>query len=372
MKKLKMVMAIAFALVLFSGCKKQTQTEFSEELAKQGEMNAGEYSAVIDKVVIEANEGEEPDASTRTMLDMASKMIGGTKVSGDYLVDFEKERLAMNMTVDGLGQKLPVEFFYDGKRPSVYFSTEFMSELVNLAKEMNPDIPFEAETFEQLKGKYIFDDQKDSKEEKESKEESNTLSGTLHSELFSEYLDTLESDSFEKKDDTIKRKFTKKDIQGFVTYAKENGSKEEKQDAKDLEKNLKDLTKYEQTTTLNTKKHTQKTTIKATAKNDTTTVSFDMTLNSQAKESKKKITLPKSADTISMEEFQEIIQGAQTNESLISEEEFNELLDAIKQGGSQFNQDQIDQIKSTYKPYLTDEQYKQLEEALDQSIQTAA
>lgn len=73
-----------------------------------------------------------------------------------------------------------------------------------------------------------------------------------------------------------------------------------------------------------------------------------------------------------MEEFQKILDDAQKNESLVSEEEFNELLDAIKQGRGQFTQAQIDQIKSTYKPYLTEEQFKQLEEALDQSIETAA
>ena len=118
--------------------------------------------------------------------------------------------------------------------------------------------------------------------------------------------------------------------------------------------------------------HTQKTKMKIAAKNDDSTVSMDLTMNSQAKDSKKKITLPKSADTISMEEFQKILDDAQKNESLVSEEEFNELLDAIKQGRGQFTQAQIDQIKSTYKPYLTEEQFKQLEEALDQSIETAA
>lgn len=369
MKKVKVVMLFAMALMFFTGCKKQVQKEFSEELAKQGEMNAGEYSAVIDKVTIEASEGEEADASTRATLDVASKMIGGTKITGDYLVDFKKERLAMNATVDVLGQKLPVELLYDGKRPSVYMSTEFMSELVNIIKEMNPDIPFEAETFEQLNGKYVYDDQKDPKD---SKEEAETLSETLHSQLFVDYLNTLESDSFEKKEDTIKRTFTKRDIQNFIKYAKENGSKEEKKDAKELEKKLKDLTKYEQTTTLNTKKHTQKTVMNVTAKNEMNTVSMEMTLNNQAKNSKKTITLPKSADTISMEEFQKIIVDAQNSDSLVSDEEFNDLLDAIKSGRSQFNQTQIDQIKSTYKPYLTDEQYKQLEEALDQSLQTAA
>ena len=247
-----------------------------------------------------------------------------------------------------------------------------MTETVNIMKEFNAEMAFDAKEIEKLKGKYVQMTEEDMKKNANNKTDTSLAYENFDWEFLGNYLNTLDSDSFEKKDDTIKRTFTKKDIKGYIDYAKENGSKEEKKAVKELEKNLDDLTKYEQTTTLNTKKHTQKTKMKIAAKNDDSTVSMDLTMNSQAKDSKKKITLPKSADTISMEEFQKILDDAQKNESLVSEEEFNELLDAIKQGRGQFTQAQIDQIKSTYKPYLTEEQFKQLEEALDQSIETAA
>ena len=44
MKKVKLVMVTALALVLFAGCKQKPQEEFTAELAKQSEMNAGSYS----------------------------------------------------------------------------------------------------------------------------------------------------------------------------------------------------------------------------------------------------------------------------------------------------------------------------------------
>lgn len=83
-----------------------------------------------------------------------------------------------------------------------------------------------------------------------------------------------------------------------------------------------DLTEYKQTTTLNTKKHTQKTTMSLTMKDEDTTAQIGLTLNNQAKNSDKKIKLPKKAETISMEEFQEIVETAQENNSLVSEEDF--------------------------------------------------
>ncbi|MDT2604997.1 hypothetical protein [Enterococcus dongliensis] len=54
MKKFRMVIVIALALVFFSGCKKQTQKEFTAELEKQREMNAGNYAVVIDQLAIKS------------------------------------------------------------------------------------------------------------------------------------------------------------------------------------------------------------------------------------------------------------------------------------------------------------------------------
>ena len=370
MKKVKLVMVTALALVLFAGCKQKPQEEFTAELAKQSEMNAGNYSIVIDKMTITGNDND--DDRTRAAKDLGAKVISGTKISGDYLKDSEKKLLAMNMTVDVLGQKLPIDSFMDQKKKSLYISSDSLKETMSIIKQFNINASFELKDFDEIKGKYLHITNDELKRIIPSMANSDLLSGTPNSKLFSEYLDTLKSDSFEKKDDTIKRTFTKKDIQNFIKYTKENGNKDEKKAVKGLEKKLDDLTKYEQTTTLNTKKHTQKTIMKITAKNDNSTVSMDLTMNTQAKESKKKITLPKSADTISMEEFQKILDDAKKNESLVSEEELNELLDDINQGRGQFTQAQIDQIKNTYKPYLTEEQFKQLEEALNQSIETAA
>ncbi|MGG5370232.1 hypothetical protein [Enterococcus sp. AZ196] len=368
MKKFRVIMVLAVALVFFTGCKKQTQKEFSEELAKQGDMNAGEYSAVIDRVAIE---GEDADKQTRTSIYKIEKMISGTKMSGNYQIDFKKKLLAMDLSIDGLGEKFPIELYVDGKRPSLYISTDFIPELVNTIKAFNPDVPVEAKQFDDLKGKYLFDDQKKSKEKGDAKTDADTLSGTLNSQLFSDYLNTLDPDSFEKQEDTIKRTFTKKDVQNFVKYAKENGDKEEKKDAEKLEKKLKDVTGYKQTITLNTKKHTQKSVMKLAVKNKDMTVKLDMTVNNQAKKSDRKIKLPKAADTVSMEEFQKIIEDAQKSSTMISEEDFNDLLEVIRRNGSQLSQQQIEQFKSTYKPYLSEEQYKQLEEALEQAGQMA-
>lgn len=370
MKKVKMVMALILALVFFAGCKKETQKEFTAELAKQNEMNAGEYSMVIDKVSIA---GGEADAATRASMEMAAKMINGTKISGDYLKDSEKKAVAMNMNFDLFGQKIPLEFFMDQKKHSFYLSTQFLSEITEIAEAFDAAVPYSEKDLESLKGKYIHFNEEDMKDLAGAQGDTSSFSKQTDSKLFSEYMDTLDSDSFEKKDNTIKRKFTKKDIKDFIKYAKENGNKEEKKAIKNIEENLDELTKYEQTTTLNTEKHTQKTTLKIAAKNtDETSYSFEVTLNNKAKESKKKVQLPKEANTVTTDEVAKTFSAAQEKDALVSDEDFNDLLEAIRSGQTHLTQTQIDQLKRTYKPYLTEEQYKQLEEALDQSSQLAA
>ncbi|MDT2597962.1 hypothetical protein P7D52_12660 [Enterococcus dongliensis] len=368
MKKFRMVIVIALALVFFSGCKKQTQKEFTAELEKQREMNAGNYAVVIDQLAIKS---ATDNASQRASMEMAAKMISGTKISGNYLKDSKKKLWTMTADLELLGQTIPLEFFMDQKKQSVYLDTVILTKLTEIAKEFDAQVPIKAKDLEALKGKYIHIT-KDDLEEQRKKQPTTALSGNFDSKLFSEYLETLDADSFEKKGDTIKRTFTKKDIQGFVSYVKEHGDQDEQQTAKELAKNSDQLTKYKQTILMNLKKHTQKTTLAITAEDEGTTVTLGLTLTNQAKNSKKTIQLPKKVDTVSIEKLSEIIASGQAQESLISEAEFNELLAVIESSQTQLTQPQIDQIKETYKPYLTDQQYKQLEKVLERSSQIAA
>lgn len=369
MKKISVILVTVLALVLFAGCKKQLQKDFSEELSKQSEMNAGDYSLVVDKLSLEA---EEKDAPTRASLEMAAKMITGTKVSGDYLKDTEKNLLNMTLAFDLLGQKIPLEFFVDQKQQGFYMSTDFLPEVIAIAKEFNTELPIETKDFEQLTGKYLHITEEDLEKQANNQKKAVSLSGINDSKLFREYLETLEPDFFEEKGDTIKGTFTKKDLQAFIKYAEEKGDKDEKQAAKELAGNLKQLTKYEQTTTVNMKKHSQKTKVKLTAKSEGIAVALNLTINNQAKETKQKVKLPKTAETVSMEQLEEIFASVEEKNSLISEADFNDLLATIQSERAHLTQTQIEEIKQTYQPYLTDEQYKQLEEVLSQTNELAA
>lgn len=369
MKNLKVVIVILLSLFVITGCKKQTQKEFVEELTKQNEMNAGEFSMEINKLSIE---GDDMDAPTRASLEMAAKMITGTKVSGDYLKDTEKNLLNMTLAFDLLGQKIPLEFFVDQKQPAFYMSTDFLPEVIAIAKEFNTELPIETKDFEQLTGKYLHITEEDLEKQANNQKKAVSLSGINDSKLFREYLETLEPDFFEEKGDTIKGTFTKKDLQAFIKYAEEKGDKDEKQAAKELSGNLKQLTKYEQTTTVNMKKHSQKTKVKLTAKSEGIAVALNLTINNQAKETKQKVKLPKTAETVSMEQLEEIFASVEEKNSLISEADFNDLLATIQSERAHLTQTQIEEIKQTYQPYLTDEQYKQLEEVLSQTNELAA
>lgn len=205
MKKISIILVTVLALVLFAGCKKQLQKDFSEELSKQSEKNAGDYSLVVDKLLLETEENAAP---TRASLEMAAKMITGTKVSGDYLKDTEKNLLNMTLAFDLLGQKIPLEFFVDQKQPAFYMSTDFLPEVIAIAKEFNTELPIETKDFEQLTGKYLHITEEDLEKQANNQKKAVSLSGINDSKLFREYLETLEPDFFEEKGDTIKGTFT--------------------------------------------------------------------------------------------------------------------------------------------------------------------
>lgn len=363
MKKLKVIIITALALLFFAGCKKENQKDFSAELAKQNERNAGKYSIVVNELAIK---GEDQDASTRASMEMLAKMISGTKITGDYQKDTKAKLAKINMNIAAFGQTVPLNMYLDmqEKEPSVYLSTEFMSKALEIAKEFNAETPIDAKDFEQFKGKYIHLTNEDLKKNMGGEKQTGDITASLNSKHFVDYLDTLDADSFKQEGDTIQRTFTKKDLQGYFDYVKENGSKKEQASIKDAEKQLDQLSSYKQTTTLNTKKHSQTTTMQVTAKNDEATLSLNLTIKNDTKESKQKVELPNKGNTISVDEFTEKLSTGQ-QQGQVSQEEFNEILADINSSNGQITPESAEQIKRAYKPYLTEEQYQQLEEALN-------
>lgn len=198
------------------------------------------------------------------------------------------------------------------------------------------------------------------------------MNENIHSKLFSDYMNTLDSDSFERKGSTITRTFTKKDIKGYVNYVNVHGDKDEKKEVKELKKNLHLLTEFKQKMVVDTSNHTQKVTINCSVKNEGVTSSATIKIENRAKESKKKLHLPKKKQVVSMKELEEMMSSVQEQNTTVSEKDFNELLDGIRSGEANFTQERMEQIREGYKPYLSEEQYKQLEEALNQAIQEAA
>ncbi|WP_313630687.1 hypothetical protein [Enterococcus devriesei] len=363
MKKLKVIIIMALALLFFTGCKKENQKEFSAELAKQNEMNAGNYSVVVDELAIKGN---DQDAPTRASMEMIAKMVSGTKITGDYQKDTEAKLAKINMNIAALGQTVPLNLYFDMKEndPSVYLSTEFMSKALEIAKEFNAETPIDAKEFEQFKGKYIHLTNEDLEKNTAGKKQTSDIAASFNSKHFADYLATLDTDSFKQEGDTIQRTFTKKDLQGFFDYVKENGSKKEQASIKDAEKRLDQLSSYKQTTTLNTQKHSQTTTMQADAKNTEATLSLKLTIKNDTKDSKQKIELPKKGDTISVEEFTEKMSAGQ-QQGQVSQEEFADILADINSSNGQITPESAEQVKRAYKPYLTEEQYEQLEEALN-------
>ena len=186
----------------------------------------------------------------------------------------------------------------------------------------------------------------------------------FNSKVCRNYFNTLDSETFEVNGETIKRKFTKKDIIEFIKFAKKEKLSGDKQIIKELEESMDHLIDYKQTTTLNLKKHSHKIKMFSAVKKDNMIIELELEVTNQAKESKKHIELPEKENRIPIRELAEVYK---TSNSIILSDDFNNLLEELKVNRDRFTQEQINQIKQAYKPYLTDEQYKKLEDVLIQS-----
>ncbi|MGL9730352.1 hypothetical protein [Enterococcus sp. DIV0756] len=208
-------------------------------------MNAGEYSITIDKLMLT---DMDEDAQTEATMTMWAKMISGTKIVGDYLKDSDKELIVMKMNIDLLDKKIPVDAFIDSKKKETYLGTDFATETVNAIKEYNSDVYFDPTAMELLEDKYILITEEDIKRSTNSKSDKSLAYINLDwNKIFREYINTLDSSSFEKKGNTIKWTFSKKELKSFIKYAEENSSEKEKKAVKELEKIADIFSNYEET-----------------------------------------------------------------------------------------------------------------------------
>ncbi|GCF92987.1 lipoprotein [Enterococcus florum] len=365
MKKGKIMGAVLLVMIGLSGCGAKPQTEFSEALASQSGQTAGTFSMAIDDLTISGE--NTADASETAMYNMIANQLKALKMSGDYSVDKKKEALAMDMDIDMLGQKIPLEMILDQKNQKAYVSSNFYQALMNFAGSLSGENIGGAMN-DQLKDKYILMDEEELEETLPSKGSGSIgTTGFSDKKLFKEYVETLEGDSFAKKEDTLTHTFTKKELLGYCNYIKENGSKKQKEAVAEMKKTLEDAEKMSVKVAINPKKKTQKMKISTTTENDGKKINLQLTFDTQSKDKGKAVKIPEKNDTITLDELTEqATQEAMNGLGYDTDEYYEELMNNIRQIGGQLDSASVEQLKENNKSLLTDEQYDEFVKLLDE------
>ncbi|MFR3773766.1 hypothetical protein, partial [Enterococcus canintestini] len=291
-RRFLLVMGILFVMGGISGCgsnESSLQEQYQKELETQSKMNSGTIDLTIDSLSIRSDALKSSE-ERHLMEEMIEKQFTGVTLKGTYLRDKKSENQSAKFELDAFGEKTPVTLYSEKKTKSVFVSAESYNAFMMIGSQFF-SLPVHSIDTEEITGKYLV---MTPKEVVDATEITNR-SVIEYVEKLSEYVESLDKDSFKKDGDKLSHSFTKKEIENFLSKQKDQ-----------QEKYVDEIKKFDKLTidlTLDTKKHTKngKITAKKTANGSSTTIK--MTMKQSVKNSDKTVKLPKNADRIDFEDF---------------------------------------------------------------------
>lgn len=339
MKKYGFIVGLLLVLGVFSGCGgANLQEEYQAELQKQAKMNSGTFDLVIDSVSIDVGD-KDSSVEDKMMFDVIEKQLRGVSLTGSYQVDKKTKNQYVKLQLDALGQKLPLDFYSNHQAKELYINAALQQ-----FAQFNSDLSAHTQKMENSEGKYI------------SMTQAEALKAIGQKDLaapkttISDFIETLEKDTFKKDGDKLTHRFTKKEIQNYLSKQKETGLQK-------LESLSIDLT-------LDTKEHTKQGKITAKSTNDGASYTVKMTMNQTPKNNNKSVQLPKKEVLIPIEEFLKEV----TSPTQVDDEAMARVLKNIEDEKEVIDAESAEKIKETYRQYLNDEQYQQVVQALDKVL----
>ncbi|MGX6970364.1 hypothetical protein [Vagococcus bubulae] len=382
MKKRVVKMMILFTVGLgLVGCTGKTADEFVGRMESVNNKKNNDMTVDISLSDIEMT----TENSQNPMVNMLVTQLKETKISIHNIRDSKEDSLVeTNVQFDLMGMSIPMSLVGSMKEtPKMYLSTDSLSSIMEIVQSVSGETsPVDQETLNSLKGKYI-----DISDLSENQNKTNTLTdlgkelsvnekfNQAYAKEVVSYIKSLDAKTFEKKDNKITHTFTFDEIKEMIKLSdkviksndefKTMDTTDSKTVIEDLVKEFKDVSVK---LAVDTKKNTMdfKVNMKpAEDTNDSGLKKLVMSGKVSSKSSKETVTLPSKDKIISSEEINKLTtSGQQTTK--ISDEEFSEFLKAAKAGkeNGTITEETQKEVLEAYKEILTDEQYKQLEEAL--------
>lgn len=363
---------VVLLLLLLVGCGKSSQTKFiegSETFTKESQ-NGFDYELKLTDFSMPAEETGNAYAS------MIANQLKDISIDGSFQQETDKNfRLLMNLQL--FGQTLPIEAV--GNEEATYLSTDYLPSILDLMNSFGVPIPVDEDKLNEIAGKYVdletaqatyqSSDEEADQDALQTKEL--TAFTTDYQKQVKDYLASLPEDSFEEKEDKITHVFDEKEIMKVIDLWNETAdSKDEYKDfsmPEDTTESLKEIKAFQVKMVYDTKKNTWKNQIKVTTgEEDSSEVSITMQMNLMPLAKKEAIKLPTKDQLVTSEEMEQIFpkEAASSSGVTITDEEFSELLDEIKENRAEITDEMKDTYLTQLKPYLTEAQYKQLEEVL--------
>ncbi|MBO0413697.1 hypothetical protein JZO81_21790 [Enterococcus hulanensis] len=346
MKKYGIVVGLLLVLGVISGCGGGVtpQEEYKEELQKQSKMNSGTFDLTIDSLSIDV-EDNTSDPEKKMMLDVIEKQLKGVSLTGSYQKEKKTKNQYVKLQLTAFGQEIPFDFYSDHQTKDVYANAEPYNAALQLMSQFGTDIPLHSVKTKNIEGKYILMTQKEATETTGQKELPEDLS---------KYIDKLDKDTFKKDGDKLTHRFTKKEIQNYLSNQEEKPKDTEVEKLKSLSIDL----------TLDTKKHTKQGKITAKSTADDASYTIKMTMNQKPKNNDKSIQLPKKDAIIPIEDFLTEI----TSPVQVDDEDMTEILKNIEENKDTIDAQTAEHLKETYREHMNDEQYQQVVQALDEAV----
>lgn len=356
-------------MLLLSSCTMLPKDEFVDQLSDHANTNAGDFSFKMNSFDIkDANATDEMQNYADTLLDQ----LTGITLSGNYAYDEKNKTTAFNTIIRYDEKEIPLDLILTADKQELYISAEGLEQLLNIDSYENNET-----AKSEFTGKYLH----------LTEEELEKYAGFSHfsvgktelTQLFSDYIKTLDRDTFTKEKEVLKHTFTKKELLDFVAFAKEKGDQKTADTLESFKDSLNEAERFNIEYSIHKNSNKQVLAFDVQTQKELQ-ASLKMTLTITGKENERSVKVPPASDIVSEKQFLETYKNNEMEDYsdtygwygeqeeydyTMTEEEFSELLAIMKQERDWLTAAEIEEYLATYQPILTQEQYKRLEEVLN-------
>lgn len=341
------------ALFVLMACSKSPKNEFIDayEALSTSAQKGGDFELTFDDF-------QMTDTTGAAWANLLGESIKNMNVKGSYQIA-DDNSYAMDMTLEALGQQLPLEI--SGKGEEAYLSTSFIEGMVNVMNGFGVPMDVDQAQLTALSGKYITVESADADGSLDIT--AAVQEGKENQKVFIEMMKKTADDQFKKDGTTLSHTFTKEELTEFAT----SDSLDEETQAT-----------IEQATVIATIKDKKTLALKIDLADAEAGITLAMKIAVTPKAVSGTITLPKADEIVSETEVQRLFDSTglaepdatdtDLSEAVLSDADFEEFYQQVADNLDSLPLDYQEEFLNDARNYLTDEQYKKLQELFDQQL----